>query len=296
MLRLIAFFAWVTALFSQEVRVTFVSDIMLDNGPGHTIVHGGDPFSDVAGILAGADLTVGNLECALTRKGTFEYKPYTFRAPVEALPLLKKYFSALTIANNHSGDWGKAGFSDMLTLLNGAGVRYFGGGRDLREAHRPLVLTARGRRIAFLGYNDFPPKSFAATRSRPGVAWVDETAIVDDIRKARTSADYVILFFHWGREMSGEALPYQRELARKCIDAGADAIVGAHPHVTEPVEWYHEHPILYSLGNFVFDYYPVDPKVWRGWMATLTLGGSGRPKLEIVDVEMDAAGSPHRVQ
>ncbi len=283
-------------LRAQDVRVLFVGDIMLDNGPGHTIVHGGDPFKEVAGVFEGADLAIGNLECTLTRKGTFEYKPYTFRAPEEALPLLKKYFSAVTLANNHSGDWGRAGFADMLTLLDGAGVRYFGGGRNLRQAHRPLVLTVKGRRLAFLGYNDFPPKSFAAGSSKAGIAWIDEPAVVADIRAARAVADYVIVFFHWGREMSDQPLPYQRVLARKCIDAGADAIVGAHPHVTEPVEWYHDHPILYSLGNFVFDYYPVDPKVWRGWMATLVFHGADRPRLEIQNVEMDPAGAPHKVE
>lgn len=275
------------------VRIVFVGDIMLDGGPGHIVTNGGDPFAPVAPLLRDADLTVGNLECAITREGHAVDKPYTFKGPRSAMPLLKKYFSAVSLANNHSGDWGRAGFADELVLLKDAGLPWFGGGANEREAHRPLVLTANGRRVAFLGYNDFPPRSFAAKRNAPGTAWLVERDVVRDIRTARQQADLVILFLHWGEELEETPLPEQQALARRLINAGADAIIGAHPHVTQTIDWYKDRPIVYSLGNFLFDYFPTDPPVWKGWIVRLTFGADAAPKLEKSTVELDAAGVPH---
>jgi len=277
------------------VRIVFAGDIMLDGGPGHIVTNGGDPFAATASILQDADLTVGNLECAITREGHAVDKPYTFKGPKSALPLLKKYFSAVSLANNHSGDWGKRGFADELTLLGEAGLPYFGGGANEREAHKPLVLTANGRRVAFLGFNNFKPRSFAAKGKQPGTAWLVEQDVVRDIRSARQQADLVILFLHWGQELEDTPLPEQQALARRLIDAGADAIIGAHPHVTQTIDWYKDRPIVYSLGNFLFDYFPTDPPVWKGWIVRLTFGADPAPKLEKYTVELDPAGVPHPV-
>jgi poly-gamma-glutamate synthesis protein (capsule biosynthesis protein) len=278
-----------------NVSILFAGDIMLDGGPGHIVTNGGDPFAAVAPILRDADLTVGNLECAITRDGHAVDKPYTFKGPKSALPLLKKYFSAVSLANNHSGDWGKRGFADELTLLQEAGLPWFGGGANEREAHRPLVLTANGRRVALLGYNNFPPRSFAARSNSPGTAWLVEKAVVLDIQQARRQADIVILFLHWGEELEATPLPEQQALARRLIDAGADAIIGAHPHVTQTIDWYKGRPVVYSLGNFLFDYFPTDPPVWKGWIVKLTFGADASPKLEQYFVELDPAGIPHPV-
>lgn len=274
------------------VRVTFVGDVMLDGGPGHIVTTGGDPFAGVAAILRDADLTVANLECAIVKKGHAVDKPYTFRGPEKALPLLKKYFSAVSLANNHAGDWGKAGFATELELLHESNLPFFGGGADARAARQPLVLTAKGKRVAFLGYNDFPPRAFAAGPSTPGTAWLIEKDVVSDIKAARKVADIVLLFLHWGEDLDAKETPEQQTLARHLIDAGADAVIGGHAHLTQGVEWYKDHPIVYSLGNFVFDYFPYDPPVWKGWIVKLTFGGSGRPQLEKTDVELDAAGIP----
>ncbi len=276
-------------------RVVFVGDIMLDGGPGHIVTNGGDPFAPVASILRDADLTIGNLECAITRDGHAVDKPYTFKGPKSALPLLKKYFSAVSLANNHSGDWGKAGFADELTLLQETGLPWFGGGANEREAHRPLVLAANGRRIAFLGYNNFPPRSFAARRNAPGTAWLVEQDAIRDIQVARRQADSVVLFLHWGEELEETPLPEQQALARHLIDAGADAIIGAHPHVTQTIDWYKGRPVVYSLGNLLFDYFPTDPPVWKGWIVRLTFSADAAPKLEKYGVELDPAGVPHLV-
>ena len=279
----------------ESVRIVFAGDIMLDGGPGHIVTNGGDPFASVATVLGDADLTVGNLECAIVKKGHAVDKPFTFRGPEKALPLLKKYFSAVSLANNHSGDWGKQGFSTELELLRETKLPYFGGGADTTEAHRPLVLTASGRRVAFLGYNDYPPRSFAAGPSTPGTAWLVGRDVVRDIKLARTRADLVVVFLHWGEDLEPEVSDEQKALARKFIDAGADAVIGGHSHLTQTVEWHKDRPIVYSLGNFVFDYFPYDPPVWKGWMVKLTFGKAERPGLDIIPVELDAAGLPHLV-
>lgn len=295
---LLACLAWTPAAVSagdDSVSVVFVGDVMLDGGPGHILMNGGDPFADVADVLGDADLTIGNLECAIVKTGHAVDKPYTFRGPARALPLLKKYFSAVSLANNHSGDWGKKGFASELELLQENRLAYFGGGADERAAHQPLVLTAKGKRIAFLGYNDFPPRAFAAGPSTPGTAWLVEKQVVRDIKAARKQADVVLLFMHWGEELEPRETPEQQALAHRLIDAGADAIVGGHPHVTQSIEWYKDHPIVYSLGNFLFDYFPYDPPTWFGWMVRLTFPASGRPTLERTEVQLDAAGVPHHV-
>lgn len=280
-----------------SVRVIFVGDIMLDGGPGHVITNGGDPFAPVGALLHDADATVGNLECAIVTTGHAVDKPYTFRGPATALPLLKQYFSGVSLANNHSADWGKQGFASELDLLKSADVAWFGGGRNRAEAHAPLILQRNGLRIALLGYNEFPPRAFAATTSSAGTAWLVESEVIKDIRAARVTqrADVVIPFLHWGHEFDETPDAQQQALARRLIDAGADAVVGSHPHVTQTVDWYNGHPIIYSLGNFVFDYYPNDPEVWKGWIIRLTFEPAASPQLEIFPVTLDAAGVPKLV-
>jgi poly-gamma-glutamate synthesis protein (capsule biosynthesis protein) len=277
---------------SQPVRILFVGDMMLDNGPGHLLTNGEDPFAPTAATLRDADFTLGNLECVITRHGYPVEKPYVFKGPRAALPLLKKYFTAVSLANNHSGDWGPAGFADELALLREHGIAYFGGGANQAEARKPLLLEAQGKRIAVLAFCDYPPRSFAATSTRPGSAWLTPKRVIEAIHDARTRlrADYVLLFLHWGIELQEQPEPYEREMARSFIEAGADAIIGGHPHVTQTIEWLHGKPIVYSLGNYLFDYYPGDPRLWTAWMARLTLGDS--IGLELFHLELDPAGVP----
>ncbi len=280
-----------------RVSIVFAGDVMLDGDPGHTIAHGGDPFADFADILRNADVSVCNLECVLAPGGRQVLKPYTFRGPEKAVPLLKKYFSAVGLANNHTGDFGPKAFGGQLEMLEKAGLPYFGGGRNRQEARRPLILERKGVRIALLACNDFPPRSFAATDAKSGVAWMVEEDVLADVRAARSRqrADVVIPFLHWGDEGSESPTCEQKALARRMIDAGASAVVGHHPHVTQTVDVYKGRPIVYSLGNFVFDYFPGDPLVWTGWIVRLTFSKSAAPELEVFVVELDRTGVPHLV-
>jgi len=244
-----------TAPAEPTVALAFVGDIMLDETPGAEIAHGRDPFAPVAAILNSADIRIGNLECVVAAGGEAEPgKPYTFRAHPRTLVPLKQHRDAVTLANNHSGDFGPSAFGEMLSLLEQHGIGYVGGGATLAQAHRPLVIERHGLRIALLGYNEFLPRSSEADYDQPGVAWSEDEQVQYDITAARDHdhADRVIPVMHWGWEHETTASPRQRQLARLMIDAGADA-VGGHPHVIQDTDQYRARPIIYSLGNFIFN-------------------------------------------
>ena len=278
---------------SADIKIVLVGDVMLADGPGRLIRAGQDPFRYVAAALKGADMTIGNLECVIASTGKPEPKPYTFRAPKQSLRLLKKYFSAVSLANNHSGDFGKAAFSEMLQLLEQHQIPYFGGGSNLRTAHQAYIREIHGKRIAVLGYNGFFPRSFEAHEDAPGIAWLDEDMVVSGIQhtKQSLSVDFLIVYPHWGWEYQKLASSRQRQMARLMIDAGADAVVGGHPHVTQDIEFYKGKPIFYSLGNFVFDGFS-DRDTRTGWLLELTLKQAGGISWRIHEVSIDAKGLP----
>ncbi len=282
---------------ASPLRLLFVGDIMLDNGPGHLITNGGDPFEACAKLLTSPDLTIGNLECVVGRVGEQQNKAYTFRAAADSPKYVKRYFDAVSLANNHTWDYGADGFSEALRVLKAEGIPYFGGGNSIDEARAPLVLECKGKKIALLGYNEFRAINYAATANTAGNAPLEEQSILADIRKAKEElhCDVVIPFLHWGEELYTAPRPDQKRLARQWIDAGATAVIGAHPHVTQTIDFYRGAPIVYSLGNFVFDYFPGDPPVWSGWCVELKISENGSVDVEITVVELDPTGVPRVV-
>jgi poly-gamma-glutamate capsule biosynthesis protein CapA/YwtB (metallophosphatase superfamily) len=284
-----------TSVAAQTVSIAFVGDILLDDGPGRFIKRGGDPFASFAPLLDASDIRVGNLECVVATTGSPEPdKIWTFRAHPRTLPLLKRHFDALSLANNHSGDYGPQAFGEMLALLKRQGIPYFGGGANLGEAHAPLVIERKGLRIALLGYNEFFPRSFEADVDKPGSAWSEDEQVKLDIIEARRRhrADLVIPFMHWGWENESRANARQRRLARLMIDAGADAVVGTHPHVTQDIEHYRGKPIVYSLGNFVFDGFK-DAVNNTGWLLRMEVDREGVKSWRTHVARIDSRGIPH---
>lgn len=279
---------------APAVSLVFVGDIMLADTPGKVIKRGEDPFAPFAAILKSADIRVGNLECVVATGGSAEPdKPFTFRAAPRSLVFVKRHFDAVGLANNHTGDYGPQAFAEMLGRLDKAGIGYFGGGADLARAHAPLIVERKGLRIALLGYDEFFPRSFEADVDKPGVAWSEDEQVRRDIGLARTQyhADLVIPFMHWGLEHEPRASARQRQLARVMIDAGADAVVGGHPHVTQDVEQYRGKPIIYSLGNFVFDgFSSADNNT--GWLLRLELDRDGVRAWRTVIAHMGREGIP----
>ncbi|MFM7107151.1 MAG: CapA family protein [Planctomycetaceae bacterium] len=277
------------------VSVAFVGDIMLDNGPGNVVAAGKDPFAECADLLLDADFTVGNLECVLGKGGKQVLKAYTFRGAADSPRVLKPYFSVLGVANNHALDFGPEGLVECLAVLDRAGIPHCGGGATLAEARKPFLLRKDGFTVAILACNDFQGEKWAATADTAGVNPLREADLLADIAAARKTADAVVPFVHWGPELVAEPYARHRALARRMVDAGAAAVIGAHPHVTQTVDTHQGAPIVYSLGNFVFDYYPVDPPEWTGWVAKLSFS-KGRPvDLQTRAVVLDAAGIPKPV-
>ena len=222
--------------------------------------------------LAAADLTFGNLECPVSDVGRERGHLYSFRANPEVIAGLKfAGFDAVSVANNHLYDWGPEALLDTVRRLHGAGIQTVGAGANDLAAHYPLLINLGGVRLAFLAYVNVEPKEAIAAPDKPGVAWLNTERVLADIRFARPLADIVIVAPHWGIEYAVRPQRSQVELARRMIDAGADLIVGSHPHVVQPIEQYRGRTIAYSLGNFVFDQKPGATR--RGILLNVKVAG-----------------------
>lgn len=278
---------------SQDIKMVFVGDIMLDDLPGQFIKAGKDPFKSFAPLFKQADIVIGNLECVVGTTGKAEDKNFVLRANPRVLPVVKKYFSAVSLANNHTGDYGPQALSNMLDLLDGAEIKHFGAGKEIRSAHEPIIFEEKGKRIAVIGFDIFLPRSFEALDDRPGTAWGEHDYIVADIKRAKDfyRADIVIAYPHWGWEGDKVASANQVQLAHLMIDSGADAVVGGHPHVTQNIENYKGKPIFYSLGNFVFDSFDtVDTTT--GWVLDLIVNEDSKISWQIYEAKLDKNGIP----
>lgn len=242
------------------IEIAVVGDVV----PGRMVersilAYGGDytrPFAHVAATLRSADLTIANLEGVLSDDIAPPEDPTTFffvAAGRFAEGLRYAGIDGVSLANNHSMNFGAAGLADTLAILDAAGIAHFGAGMDLAEARRPALFHVHGVTFAFLGYDAISYELYGAGDSWAGTAPADPVRIAEDIARARTQADVVIPYFHWGWEYTAEPSPWQRELAHCAVDAGADLVLGDHPHWVQAFERYHDVPILYSPGNFVFD-------------------------------------------
>jgi len=257
----------------REYTLLFTGDVMLSRAVGSRMEAQKDwslPFRLIADTLRSADLRYCNLECPVSDRGHNLHHLYSFRADPRVIEGLKAAgFNVVSQANNHSCDWGPEALLDSVERLRAAGVQPVGAGQNILAAHYPVLVHVGGLRIAFLAYVNIDPKEAAAGVDRPGVAWLDPAQALADIRFARPLADLVIVGPHWGVEYALQPTRDQVELAHQMIDAGADLIVGSHPHVMQPLEKYHDHWIAYSLGNFIFD--QQDPPTHRGLMLRVTV-------------------------
>ncbi|MGH3033021.1 MAG: CapA family protein [Gaiellaceae bacterium] len=235
------------------------------------------PWRSVAGILRSADLALANLEGAVSTRGSpWPGKKYTFRGPPYALRVARSYagIDAMSLANNHTLDYGRTAFADTIANARQFRIATAGGGRDLAAARRPAILTAGNLRVALLGYSDVRPLGFDAGSGVSGTAPAFPEYIRADVRAARRRADLVVVYFHWGIELARTPSDRQRSLAQTAFDAGAQVILGAHPHVLQPrgrrtggrfVAW--------SLGNFVFAAH--SPRTEATGILRLRLGRQG---------------------
>ncbi len=231
-------------------HVLFVGDIMFDRGVAlHAKKYGEDSlFGNMERLFLGTHAVVGNLEGTITDFESISEKnpsvlQFTF-APTFAKLLERHNFKTVSLANNHTFDFGREGFEITKNYLTDSGLTFFGSPRN-EQAVGPLstVLDISGiesdQKICLVGYHDlFSP---------------DPTPAIQEIERIRNDCAHVVLFAHWGSEYSSTPNDHQKKLAHQFVDAGADLVIGAHPHVVQPLEIYKNRAIFYSLGNFIFD-------------------------------------------
>ncbi|HHW49573.1 MAG TPA: CapA family protein [Clostridiaceae bacterium] len=259
---------------SKTLRITAVGDIMLGRGVGSRLEKEGKgyiyAFEKVADILKEGDIVFGNLEGPITDRThsltaiSKENKvgKYVLKNKVAAFEAIKYAgFNLLSLANNHILDYYDKGLFDTFEILDQNGIAYSGAGRNLEEAREAAIVEKNGIKIGLLSYTDMaevvysgnPSISFIAGENKAGVAPRKIEYIREDIGKVRNNVDLLIISLHWGIEESFKVSPEQVEFAHELIDLGADVILGHHPHQFQGIEIYNGKPIMYSLGNFIFD-------------------------------------------
>lgn len=273
---------------AKELLLAFGGDVLLSDGLNAVYDKGGIASvydSRVLEKMQAADILMINQEFPFSTKGTaMEDKQYTFRANPRYVQIFKDMgVDIVTLANNHTLDFGPEALLDTLSTLEDAGLPYVGAGENLERAARVIRIEKGGRKIGFLGASRvIPVTGWYAGKDRPGLfATYDPAQMLEKIAEAKGTCDYVVAYVHWGVEYADTPEEYQRQMAQKYIDAGADLVVGSHPHVLQGIEYYKGKPILYSLGNFLFGQ-------WAGEtvMAEITIKEDGAAGLKLVPLTM----------
>jgi gamma-polyglutamate biosynthesis protein CapA len=284
------------------LTIAAVGDISLGDHPvcvGHgmrkTIAsHGVDLFSDVREYWANADIVTGNLETVASDVGLKPGKLASFemRGEPSALATLKEAgFNLLTVANNHALQHGTAAFDDTVATLKKVGIDPIGLDDELSKKTIPYVFEKSGKRNAFLGYSIRPEewsKNDIPYSHRESV-----DSIISEVEGFRKEVDgAIIVSMHWGLEYLDYPGPEQIELGRNLVDAGADVVIGHHPHVLQPFEHYKNGLIIYSLGNFLFDLW--HPETKPTVVALITVSPGCAPEVDFNPVYIDNGFFPRK--
>lgn len=275
----------------KTLRLNFVGDILLGSTVGKLIEAEGPsaPWLGVKDLLSSADLTIGNLECAVGTTGSpVPGKEYTFRAdPISLQGLVDSGFDAVSLANNHALDFGAECFLEGLGLIEAAGIDAIGGGADEAEARKPFIFRDEetGISVGILATNaHYPSDTWSATPNRPGMAtdaygWFPK--IVASIEELSQTVDIVVVVIHWGQERSTAPIAKAAAMEKAMKTAGADAIIGSHPHVMNGFYYDGNAITAHSLGNFVFTTRPDIPACQVGAILSLTVS---KDKVESAEV------------
>jgi len=284
------------------VTLAAAGDVMLARSVANAITaeDPGAPFAYVRDFFAGADMAVVNLECAISDVGAPEPKAYTFRAPPLAVRALAAAgIDVVALANNHAGDYGMHALLDTLDRLDAEGIASVGAGPDEARAYGAVVVEREGVRFAFLAFAEVPVEGsgydiegWRAGPATPGIAWLDDERVLAAIGEARADADIVVVLFHYGQE--GHRSPSSRQvtISHAAVDAGADLVIGSHPHVLQEVEEYGGGLIAYSLGNFVFDGFDEYPGGTDTAILEVTFGPEGVRSWNLVPARIGWDGLP----
>lgn len=243
---------YVAGLDEPPLSLIVVGDIMLGGRAKRVIAEQGIdyPFAATVPLFRRAHHVVGNLEGPLCSRARREERRYSYKVrPALAASLKNAGVDVATMANNHLLDCGREGVLETLVALQAAGVAPLGAGSDEAAAHAPVIVQAGRWRLGLLGY--YWNRRCAATAALPGSAMDQPELLEADIRNLRHKVDRIVVTIHWGVPYVREPSAEDRAKARLAIDAGADAVVGHHPHIVQPFEIYRDRPIIYSVGNFM---------------------------------------------
>lgn len=291
--------AVVEAVREEPLKLIFVGDIMLDRGVRSSVYknYEGDytKLFEHTEYLKTADLVIGNLEGPASDLGRNVGSIYSFRMEPESLLSLQSAgFDALSLANNHAGDWTLEAHVDTVSRLVALGITPLGQGENLSEALLPKVFVRKGISLALFACSDVGPVWMRAGESSPGILLCEEERLLGAIRTARGTYDHVVVLPHWGEEYVGYNAR-QRDLATKFIDHGASAVVGHHPHVAQATEWYGGGFIAYSLGNFIFDQ-NFSSETMRGLVLEMQVGKEGIKAVEFKISEQNRTFQPQSLR
>lgn len=211
---------------------------------------------DLINEMNSMDIMMLNNEFAYSTRGTkTPDKSFTFRADPSRVEILKEMgVDIVSLANNHALDYGKDALIDTFETLDNAGIHYVGAGDTMDRAKAPIYFTVGDKKIAYVAASRVVfAMDWYATDTSPGmIGTYDPALFLESIREAKENSDFVVAFVHWGVERNNYPEDYQQTMAKQYIDAGADAVIGCHPHVLQGIEFYNNKPIVYSLGNYWF--------------------------------------------
>ncbi|MCX7747780.1 MAG: CapA family protein [Clostridia bacterium] len=253
----------------DTVTLSFMGDVLLDGHVATLVNQKGADFilSDVKPVLDESDISMVNLECPVSEKGAkARDKQYTFRAKPESLNVLTSGgIDIITLANNHILDFGREALLDTIQYLGEKGIHSVGAGENTDEASKPFYIEKNGLKVAFIASSRvIPNTTWAASKNSPGVATTyNPERLLKEIESAKSQADIVVVYIHWGEELKEQPAKYQKNLAKAYIDRGADIVLGSHPHVLQGLEYYKGKVIAYSLGNFIFTNYKKDTMILK---------------------------------
>ncbi|MCA9592105.1 MAG: CapA family protein [Myxococcales bacterium] len=272
---------------AEKLTVLFGGDVNLGRGAGQKILKNPkyDPFSEIAPLLATADLRAVNLESQLSDQNGETQSPkhhLIFTGPPGGADVLgAAHIDLVSLANNHSWDYGKKALFETFDNLERAGVAYTGARRKPNAAYEPTVLTIKGWRVAIFGvthiWNQGP---FDKHEGRFYVAWASFDNLQKQLRRAKKEYDLVLVSYHGGGEYVEVPMQWTRDFVRAVMSTGVDGFFGSHPHVPHGVGWSQTRPVFYSLGNLVFAMHSDYPWTGTSFMARVTYHRDGRIEAE----------------
>ena len=271
---------------TKDFTMFFTGDVMLQYCKGIYAQKGinGLITSYIQQEMVNADLTMINHEFPFSTRGEkAPDKQYTFRVePSYVSALLDMGVDVASLANNHALDYGKDALLDTFTTLDHAGIPYVGAGETKERAEEAIFVEAGGRKVGVLSASRvIPVVEWNITNSQPGLfCTYDSTRLVQRIKEIESQCDYVVVFVHWGIERKAYPEEYQRNLAKQYIDAGADLVVGNHSHVPQGIEYYKGVPIVYCLGNFIFN-----PNMTDTYALKAVWDIEGKTSLQVVPID-----------